>query len=64
MLQKTHCIDKFKYKENHDSRFWNGNCIKAISDSPYNRGVFFLLFRKERNVDLPNVHLSDDVRKL
>lgn len=21
-------------------------------------------FRKERNVDIPNVHLSDDVRKL
>lgn len=61
MLQKTHCIDK--YKENHDSRFWNGNCINAFSDSPYNRGVF-LLFRKERYVDIPNVHLSDDVRKL
>lgn len=25
---------------------------------------FFLLFRKECNVDIPNVHLSDDVRKL
>lgn len=61
MLQKTHCIDK--YKENHDSRFWNDNCINAFLDSSYNRGVF-LLFRKERNVDIPNVHLSDDVRKL
>lgn len=26
--------------------------------------AFFLLLRKERNVDIPNVHISDDVRKL
>lgn len=25
---------------------------------------FCLLFRKECNVDIPNVHLSDDVRKI
>lgn len=25
---------------------------------------FFLLFRKKCNVDIPNVHLSDDVRKI
>lgn len=61
MLQKTNCIDK--YKENHDSRFWNGNCINAFW-TLHIIEEFFLLFRKECNVDIPNVHLSDDVRKL
>lgn len=60
LLQETHFIEK--YKDNYDSR-WNGNCIHAFSDSPYSRGVS-ILFRKELNVDILNVHKSEDARKL
>lgn len=60
LLQETHFIEK--RAELYD-RKWNGKAIHAFSDSPFSRGVS-VLFNKECNIDILNVHKSNDGRKL
>ena len=44
-------------------RNWNGKTIHSFSDSSFSRGVS-ILFSKKCNIDILNVHKSNDGRKL
>ena len=59
-LQETHYIEKNELRYN--SR-WFGKSIHNFSDSVYSRGVS-ILFRKDLNIEIINVHKSVDARKL
>ena len=59
-LQETHYVEKNELKYN--SR-WFGKSIHNFSNSAYSRGVT-ILFRKDLNVDIINIHKSADGRKL
>ena len=59
-LQETHYIEKNELRYN--SR-WFGNSIHNFSDSVYSRGVS-ILFIKDMNVEIINIHKSADARKL
>ena len=59
-LQEAHYIEKNELRYN--SR-WFGNSIHNFSDSVYSRGVS-ILFRKDLNVEIINIHKSADARKL
>ena len=46
-------------------RKWNGKAIHAFTDTPLSRGVSGFFFKnKECNIDILNVHKSNDGRKL
>ena len=60
LLQETYYVEKFKEKYDF---IWNDISIHNFSDSPYSRGVS-ILFRKEIDVNIINVHRSNDARKL
>ena len=59
-LQETHYIEKNELRYN--SR-WFGKSIHNFSDSVYSRGVS-ILFRKDLNIEIINVHKYVDARKL
>ena len=59
-LQETHYIEKNELRYN--SR-WFGKSIHNFSDLVYSRGVS-ILFRKDLNIEIINVHKSVDARKL
>ena len=59
-LQETHYIEKNELR--YTSR-WFGKSIHNFSDSVYSR-VVSILFRKDLNIEIINVHKSVDARKL
>ena len=59
-LQETHFIEKNELKYN--SR-WFGKSVHNFSNSAHSRGVS-ILFRKDLDFEIINVHKSDDGRKL
>jgi exonuclease III len=59
-IQETHYVEKniFQYDCS-----WKGKSIHCFSDSTFSKGVS-ILFRKELNVHIMNIHKTNDGRKL
>ena len=60
LLQETHFIEK--YENNYNAR-WFGKYVHNFSDSQHSRGTS-ILFRKQLDIKIINVHKSNDGRIL